>query len=194
MNNRPKLSCEMNGETFKQYYYLKEELVCFCRESNLQSTGSKAELTERIATYLNTGESTTVIKKRKRNSVMQIITPDTEIESNFVCSEKHRAFFKEHIGNQFTFIVPFQKWLKANAGKTYREAIQAYYAIIEHKKTDKLPIDSQFEYNTYIREFFADNKGKSLQDAIKCWNYKKSLQGHNRYEKSDLIALSDCNL
>lgn len=194
MNNRPKLSCEMNGETFKQYYYLKEELVCFCRESNLQSTGSKAELTERIATYLNTGECTTVIKKRKRNFVMQIITPDTEIESNFVCSEKHRAFFKEHIGNQFTFIVPFQKWLKANAGKTYREAIQAYYAIIEHKKTDKLPIDSQFEYNTYIREFFADNKGKSLQDAIKCWNYKKSLQGHNRYEKSDLIALSDCNL
>ncbi len=30
--------------------------------------------------------------------------------------------------------------------------------------------------------------GKSLDDAIKCWNQKKSVQGHNRYEKSDLIA------
>lgn len=43
--------------------------------------------------------------------------------------------------------------------------------------------------NTYIRDFFADNKGKSLDDAIKYWKYKKQLQGHNRYEKSDLIAL-----
>lgn len=32
-------------------------------------------------------------------------------------------------------------------------------------------------------------KGKSLDDAIRCWKYKKQSQGHNRYEKSDLIAL-----
>lgn len=189
MNNRPQLSTELNAETFKQYYYLKEELVCFCRDRGLQTTGSKAELTERIATYLNSGESINTVKKSEKNFAPQTITPETEIENNFVCSEKHRAFFKERIGNQFTFIVPFQKWLKANAGKTYREAIQAYYKIIEQKKTTKIPIDSQFEYNTYIRDFFAYNRGKSLQDAIKCWNYKKSLQGHNRYEESDLIAL-----
>lgn len=29
----------------------------------------------------------------------------------------------------------------------------------------------------------------SLEDAIKCWKYKKQLQGHNRYEQSDLIAM-----
>ncbi len=190
MNNRPQLSTELNIETFRQYYYLKEELVCFCRDNGLQTTGSKAELTERIAAYLGTGKSITTARKIKKNTAPQTITPDTEIESNFVCSEKHRTFFIEHIGKRFTFIVPFQKWLKANAGKTYREAIQAYYTIIEQKKTAKPPIDSQFEYNTYIRDFFADNQGKSLQDAIKCWNYKKSLQGHHRYEKSDLIALS----
>ncbi len=58
------------------------------------------------------------------------------------------------------------------------------------KAIRRLSTDSQFEYNTYIRDFFADNQGKSLKDAIKCWKYKKSLQGHNRYEPSDLIALS----
>lgn len=40
----------------------------------------------------------------------------------------------------------------------------------------------------YIRIF--DNNGKSFDDAIKCWKYKKSMQGHSRYEKSDLMALS----
>ena len=40
--------------------------------------------------------------------------------------EKHRAFFREAIGTGFSFNVAFQKWLKSNTGKTYREAIDAY--------------------------------------------------------------------
>ena len=44
------------------------------------------------------------------------------IEDDFVCSEHHRAFFKDRIGKKFTFNVVFQKWLKSNAGKTYEEA------------------------------------------------------------------------
>jgi hypothetical protein len=57
------------------------------------------------------------------------------------------------------------------------------------KKNNKTKIGKQFEYNTYIRDFFNDNKDKTLDDAIKCWKYKKSLKGHNKYEKNDLIAL-----
>ena len=32
-------------------------------------------------------------------------------------------------------------------------------------------------------------KNKTLDDAIICWKYKKSLKGHNKYEESDLIAI-----
>ena len=81
-------------------------------------------------------------------------------------------------------------WLKGNAGKTYTDAIEAYYRILAEKKNGRTKIDKQFEYNTYIRDFFDDNKGKSLEEAIRCWKYKKSLPGHNRYEKTDLVALS----
>lgn len=104
---------------------------------------------------------------------------------------KAQSFFKEHIGNGFSFNVAFQKWLKSNSGKTYTEAIAAYYQILEDKKNGKKKIDKQFEYNTYIRDFFADNRDKSLDEAIKCWKYKKQLPGHNRYEKSDLSALDN---
>ena len=93
------------------------------------------------------------------------------------------------IGNSFSFPVAFQKWLKENTGKTYKEAIDAYYQILEEKKKGKTTIDKQFEYNTYIRDFFANNKGKSLDDAIKCWKYKKGLKGHNRYEDTDLVII-----
>ncbi len=192
MGNRPVLDQNLDAATFRSYYYLKEELVDFCRKTGLQTTGGKIDITERIAHFLNTVENLS-----EHFSTRALATHDTGtinessiIEDNFACSVKHRAFFKQEIGNNFSFNVTFQKWLKANTGKTYKEAIDAYYQILAEKKNGKTIIDRQFEYNTYIRDFFADNSGSSLGDAIKCWKYKKGLQGHNRYEKADLIALT----
>lgn len=191
MNERPELNKDLDAETFREFYYLKEELVDFCRKNNLSVSGSKIELTERIAYFLETGKVLKTSEKRKVTANIDAITEDTKIEENIICSEKHRAFFKEKIGKTFSFNVLFQKWLKNNAGKTYGEAIKAYYQILEEKKNGKTTIDKQFEYNTYIRDFFEDNKGKSLEEAIICWKYKKGLKGHNRYEESDLVALNN---
>ena len=190
MEERPNLDIKLDSKTFKEYYYLKEELIDFCRKNNLQTTGGKLELIERIANFLDTGERTYKNHNNKKTIITHEITLDTIIEGNFVCSEKHRAFYKEQIGNSFSFNVTFQKWLKSNAGKTYQDSIIAYYQILEDKKKNKTTIDKQFEYNTYIRDFFKDNKDKSLEQAIKCWKYKKSLKGHNKYERDDLKALN----
>lgn len=189
MSGRPNLDKNLDSKTFKEYYYLKEELIDFCRKNNLQTTGGKLELTERIAIFLDTGEITYKANTIRKTKIVGEITLDTKIEENFVCSEKHRAFYKEQIGNSFSFNVAFQKWLKSNSGKTYQDSINAYYQILEDKKNNKTTIDKQFEYNTYIRDFFEDNKDKSLELAIKCWKYKKSLKGHNKYEKEDLEIL-----
>ncbi|WP_341479239.1 DUF6434 domain-containing protein [Clostridium gasigenes] len=189
MTTRPILSSRLDSETFKAYYYLKEELVLFCKEVGLQSTGGKESLTERIYCFLDTGKKLRVTNNKKVTVDIGKITLESVIEENFVCSEKHRAFFKEVIGSGFSFNVIFQKWLKSNTGKTYSRAVDAYYNIQEEKKVVATKIDSQFEYNTYIRDFFNDNKGKLLSDAIKCWKYKKRLQGHNRYETKDLLVL-----
>ena len=189
MNERPILDKNLDADTFLNYYYLKEELVSFCKEHGIPSSGGKIDITNRIAHYLKTGEILSVKSVRSHKSNISVITEDTLIEPNFVCSEKHRAFFKEKIGPSFSFPVAFQKWLKTNTGKTYQDAINAYYQILEDKKKGRSQIDKQFEYNTYIRDLFDDNPGKSLDQAIICWKYKKALPGHNRYEKDDLIAL-----
>lgn len=192
MPERPCLAKDLDSSLFRSHYYLKEELVRFCRENGLPASGGKQVLTERIEYFLETGEILPAAQiKKSRSAAPEDITEDTLIEEGIVCSEKHRAFFKKHLGSGFSFNVAFQKWLKANAGKTYREAIEAYRTIREESKKSKTKIDRQFEYNTYIRDFFAANKGRSLEEAIKCWKYKKSLPGHNRYEPSDLAALEE---
>lgn len=194
MSERPMLSNISDKETFQNYYYLKSELVEFCRQNGLPTQGSKAELSDRVAYFLDTGLVLNNLKvKRKVDVNVNEITENTVIEQNIVCSELHRAFFKQKIGNGFSFNVTFQKWLKANAGKTYGEAIQAYYSIVAEKKHCKNTIDKQFEYNTYVRDFFADNQGRTLSEAIVCWRYKKGLPGHNRYQRSDLVALEKCD-
>ena len=188
MNERPELDQKLDSGTFLAFYWLKEELVAFCRKSGLPVSGSKQELTQRIAVFLDSGKVTGTAAAR-RKAITAEITTESVIEHDIVCSEKHRAFFREHIGRSFSFNVAFQKWLKANAGKTYRDAIDAYREIAEQKKKVKTKIDSQFEYNAYIRDFFADNSCMTLNDAIKCWKYKKSISGHNRYERTDLCVL-----
>ena len=70
MPERPILDKSLKSETFQEYYYLKEELVQFCRDNGLPVSGGKIELTERIAHYLDTGESKTVkVEKGKKEYV-----------------------------------------------------------------------------------------------------------------------------
>ena len=158
MSERPILSKELKYDTFLQYYYLKEELILFCRENELSTTGGKRDITKRIEYFLKTGEK--LIEPRTKRKKIDInfneLSLESIIEENFVCSEKHRTFFKTIIGDAFSFNVIFQKYLKKSAGKRYSDAVNEWYKIQEDKKRSKgkSEIDSQFEYNTYIRDFF----------------------------------------
>ena len=115
MSDRPELSVGLKSKEFLEYYYLKEELVCFCRENGLPASGGKAELTERIAYFLDTGKIKEAKTVRTQKHKVSAITKESIIESDIVCSEIHRAFFKREIGESFSFNVAFQKWLKSNS-------------------------------------------------------------------------------
>lgn len=182
------LNKNLSPDEFRQYYFLKEELKDFCRAEGLKVSGSKQDLENRIVHYLSTGEELKESPVRQASTgTVSEITLDSKLGENFKCSEDKREFFEKEIGRGFKFKVKFQKWLKSNPDKTYRDAIDAYYEI--QNSGERTTIDKQFQYNQYIRDFFENNNDKSLDDAIKCWKYKKSLKGHNRYEESDLEAL-----
>lgn len=135
MTTRPTLTKQLDAKTFREFYYLKEELVDFCKANGLPSSGGKVDITNRIAEYLEFGKitatkATSTKSTSKKNTLPDTILESSLIEPNFVCSEKHRTFFKEKIGKSFSFNVVFQKWLKNNTGKTYVDAIDAYYLIL----------------------------------------------------------------
>lgn len=161
MLNRPNLANNLNAKTFRSFYYLKEELIEFCKKNGLPTTGSKLEITNRIAHFLDFGEVIYSPSKNKVKKEINIITEDTKIEPDFICSEKHRAYFKEKIEKNFSFNVTFQKWLKSNTGKTYKEAIDAYYQIIEDKKKQNLKLMNNLNIMPIFEIFLKTTKIKN---------------------------------
>ena len=108
MRERPELNKKLDAATFRSFYYLKRELVDFCRENGLPASGSKAELTDRIAYFLDTGNVLKSSAERKTAVNIGTLTEDTVIEPNIVCSEKHRTFFCEKLEKASLFMFRFR--------------------------------------------------------------------------------------
>ncbi|WP_431026796.1 DUF6434 domain-containing protein [Lysinibacillus sp. LZ02] len=184
---RPPLTKDLNVEDFRNYYWLKEELQSFGRDNGMITSGSKLELTDRIAVFLQTGEIQQPLKKRKTLSIENIainLSLDTVITENHRCSQAVRAFFKAEIPN-FHFSTYIQNYFKENVGKTYRDVVSAWYEELERQKDPayKKVIAPQFEYNQFIQDYFADpkNNEKTRDDAITAWKEIKQLPGSNKY-------------
>ncbi len=60
--DKPILDRNISLEDFNDFYWLKKELVHFCRTVGISSTGGKIEISNRIRTYLSTGE---IVKQAK---------------------------------------------------------------------------------------------------------------------------------
>ena len=88
MSDRPELNKKLDAATFRSFYYLKQELTDFCKENGLPTSGSKSELTDRIAYFLDTGNVLKSSAERKTAVNIGTLTEDTVIEPNVVCSEK----------------------------------------------------------------------------------------------------------
>jgi len=73
INERPKLNMELDSAVFRNFYYLKQELIDFGRENRRSTLGSETELADRIAHFLDMGnvlKSSANRKEKKKCSTM----------------------------------------------------------------------------------------------------------------------------
>ena len=81
MQERPILNKQLNSAAFRSFYWLKEELVEFCRSNGIPINGGKLEITERIAYFLDTGEIVSTHENTKKKTTSPaIITENSLIE------------------------------------------------------------------------------------------------------------------
>lgn len=196
MDKRLPLDKHIRVKDFQEFYWLKTELLAFCKTERIPTTGSKIELTNRITQFLQTGKiEKTSTTKRKSISTFDWnatpLSPNTIITDNYKNTTNVRQFFETQIGGSFKFNVRFMNWMKSNVGKTLSDAIEEWHQIkTVQKKTKKTKeIAPQFEYNRYLRDFLADNPGAGREMGMQLWKIKKSMRGDNVYKRDDLKLL-----
>jgi len=196
MDLRPPLNTHISPKDFREFYWLKKELMAFCKQEGLRTSGSKTEITERIIHFLETGKKETYVSTSKPSSTFdwqqEALSLETVITDNYKNTENVRNFFEQELGKGFKFNVKFMNWMKSHVGKTLQEATEAWKKIKMEDKTSKRPkeIAPQFEYNRYLRDFLADNPQLTREVGIELWKIKRSLRGDNVYRKEDLAYLT----
>lgn len=55
MENRPNLDRNISLADFNDFFWLKEELVVFCKRVGISTSGGKIEISDRIRRYILTG-------------------------------------------------------------------------------------------------------------------------------------------
>jgi hypothetical protein len=145
---RPLLDSAISLDDFCSFYWLKEELVTFCREHHIPSTGSKEAINTKIKEFLATGtykqgksgeEGEIASKRPKRtNSLQEPLSVSTIITEGYRSDQAHRAFFQSIIGPHFHFTVHFMNFMKENIGKTYQDAINEWYREKELQKDRRI--------------------------------------------------------
>ena len=198
---RPLLKNISSVEEFKNWYWLKEELIAYCREAGIKTTGGKFEIAERIVNYLNTGATKTNQSQDKSITKPtskfdwknEQLTLNTVITDNYKNNSHVRKFFIEQVGAKFSFSIDLMQWMKDNVGKTLGDAVVEWHRLQELKKNPNYQsvIPAHNQYNQYTRDFLADNPDKSIQDARKYWKLKRSKPGKIKYSKSDLLLAED---
>ena len=175
--SRPTTIKGLTGQQFMTYYWLKADLIVFCRENGLPTTGSKGQLTERIKIYLHTGQ----IVKPKRSSRARVakkmpttFTLETLIGDNWRCSQELRAFFEAEIGPTFHFNKFMRDFIRRDGcGQSLQTAIDGWQ-LEKQKPKGTSQIEPQFEYNRHMRDYFLQNKGATREEAIRAWKEKKA--------------------
>lgn len=183
--SRPPLTPQISVSNFQACYWLKEELVAFCRAVGLSTAGTKQELAARICDYLQQKPITPASRAPKpRGKMPTPLTRATVIDATFRCSQELRRFFEAEIGPNFHFDAFMRDLVKNGQGKTLEQAINAWHAHQQTPKTET-EIEAQFEYNRHISQFFKDNPGKTFQDAVAAWKAKKALRNSGNNGQND---------
>jgi Domain of unknown function (DUF6434)/SAP domain-containing new25 len=190
---RPHFSDIKTGDEFKRWYWLKEELVAYCKLANISCVGVKFDILERIAQHLDNDsfveKTRTLNPKSKFDWHSEPLHLDTIITDSYKNGQNVRRFFQTHCDPKFSFNIAFMAWMTQNVGKTLQDAVSEWQRLNAQMKDKnfKTDIPKGNQYNQYLRDFFEDNPTKTLKEARRFWELKRALPlEFHKYERSDL--------
>jgi len=187
MTNKPKKITSVSD--LHDFYWLKTDLMEFCKKYHLPLQGAKSDLMNRIAIFLTTGSKikhVPIKKSAELKDSSKKITKSTFVK-NYNNDTETRKFFVEQLGDNFKFNAYLRQFTNnenIKQGMTYGDLIDGWILFENNKKNPDIIniIPEQFEYNQFIKDYFRHEKNGTLKRAISAWKVVTSQSGPNTYD------------
>ena len=171
--NRPDPGPELTGTELQRWYWTKAELTDLARTLGVSTSGSKIELTDRLAATLDglPLPASQMPRKHRSRQLAGPVSRDTVIPEGQRSSQVLRTFFETEIGSSFRFDRAMREFIANNAGATLGEAVDHWHAT----RGKEYEIEPQFELNRFTRRWYAENPGGTRQQLDEAWQRYRSL-------------------
>jgi len=170
---RPRLTNQLTAEEFQAWYWLKRELVDFCRREGLPTVGVKTEYTTRVVAHLAGQPAPPVLPTVPRRGVLPAaLTPQTCVAAGWRCTRELRDFFVQHCGPGFRFNAAMRQFVHTQVGRPLADGIEIYRRSLEERSE----MGAQLEYNRHVREYFLHNPGATAPEMRAAWWLKRAAR------------------
>ena len=193
--SRPEFSTSMSVEEFNKHYWYKEDLQKICRDYNVSSRGTKAELKSRIESVLLGGDTTKT--RRKNTSNIRVDIPDNDMTLNINPNSDDSAKLRVKVISGFRFGAEWREFcgrvlnernfkftkemaavvrkLKSENDRefTVNDLLKVYKIGKQCKSTKEYPFDfmqpeeQTYQWNNFVRDFNKDARSKSFTDKMR---------------------------
>ena len=173
-DTRPVLSSALTGAELRRWYWLKVELAGFARTLKISGGGSKRLLTDRIVSRLDgtplvdlEGEPGPARPRAPSTQLAGALSAPTVIPRGQRCSQVVRAWFTDQVGTKFRFDACMRDFFAHTDGtQTMQEALDHWKATRAQRDN---PIDVQFEYNQFTRDWYASHPDGAREACLAAW-------------------------
>ncbi len=172
---RPNLAPTLTGTELLRWYWLKSELISLARLLDLATSGSKEDLTTRLAAVLD-GHPPPPSSRAAGALGGQLsgdLSASTVIPPGQRSSQELRSWFQAHIGPSFRFDRHMRDFIQSADGTT------TLGDAVKHWKSTRIErvtvIDPQFEFNRFTRAWHATNPSGTRAELLADWKHYRSL-------------------
>jgi hypothetical protein len=169
LDTRPALTSALTEDEFRAWYWLKDELIAFCRSAHLPYAGNKQDIERVICAHLSGAiYRSNQAPRRAKGAMPAVFSLDDRIGEGWTCNPALGAFFRAHAGRGFRFNKAMRDFIHTEVGKTLADALACYRHSIASNQP-KREIAPSLEYNRHTRAFYEAHPGTSRADVIAAW-------------------------
>ncbi|GBF39630.1 SAP domain-containing protein [Leptospira johnsonii] len=200
MKSRPSFEKIKTIAEFESYYWYREELQDICLALQISAKGAKAELEERLRSFLTLGREKFLKKensskssssvRRKNKSEKEITLKSKIIPEGIRFDSKFREFCREYYDlKKFNFTKAMAEAVRdAEKIGNLKLSVKDLLKVYENPPKEERPDDRVLRWNRFVKDFHSNPKTSPLKNKLNIaaflWGKVRDRAGSKKFDPS----------